>query len=108
MGKAKLETVFSFGSDEEHELQYDPASGMMYLNGEKLVTEKRWSTTERRLAALGLVIASVGVAATVVQAWAAVSNTPKTDLQFCMELAATADPAANEIANLALCNSMLE
>lgn len=45
----------------------------LYYMGEKVVTEKRFSSFERGLAVVGLVIAGVGVAATVVQAWAAVA-----------------------------------
>ena len=84
MTKPKLETVFSFGNKEEHELQYDPISGMMYLNGEKFITEKRWGIAERRIAYFGLVIAAIGVAATVVQAGAAIWPSPATNYQTCL------------------------
>ncbi|WP_041544616.1 MULTISPECIES: hypothetical protein [Chelativorans] len=57
-------------------LGLDPTNGGLYWQGQPLVTEKRWSTTERRIAIAGLLIASIGVAATVVQAWAAVCASP--------------------------------
>lgn len=48
----------------------------LYWDGEELVTVKRFSTFERWLAVVGLVFAGIGVAATVVQAWAAVTMLP--------------------------------
>ena len=54
-------------------LGVDRKSGELYWDGTRIVTEKRWGTTERRLAIAGLVIAAVGVAATLVQAYAAVA-----------------------------------
>ncbi|MER9758518.1 hypothetical protein [Mesorhizobium sp. M0138] len=41
----------------------------MFWDGKRLITEKRFG----RLAIVGLFIAGIGVAATVVQAWAAVA-----------------------------------
>ena len=69
LAKPKLETVFSFGDNDEHELQYASQSGLLYLNGDRLVTEKRFSNFERGLAVAGLIIGTVGVLATLVQAW---------------------------------------
>ena len=51
----------------------------LYWDGQKLVTEKRFSTFERGLAVAGLLFAAIGVAATVVQAWfAAFPHLPPT------------------------------
>ncbi len=48
----------------------------LYWDGQKLITEKRFGNFELGLAVAGLVIAGIGVAATVVQAWAAVAALP--------------------------------
>jgi hypothetical protein len=50
----------------------DPHTNELFWDGEKLITEKRFSTFERSLAIAGLRIGGVGVLAAVVQAWAAV------------------------------------
>lgn len=50
-------------------LGIDPKTNDLYWDGQKLVTEKRWGTTERRIAVGGLILAGLGVAATIVQAW---------------------------------------
>lgn len=50
-------------------LGIDPATNELFWDGQKLVTEKRWSNTERVIAWTGVVLAAVGVGATVVQAW---------------------------------------
>ncbi len=46
----------------------NPSTNELYWDGSKLITEKRFTTFERGLAIVGLVIAFVGVAATVAQA----------------------------------------
>lgn len=46
----------------------DPSTNEILWDGNKLITEKRFTTFERSLAIIGLVIAFVGVAATVAQA----------------------------------------
>lgn len=51
-------------------------TGELYWDGQKLVTEKRFSDFERGLAVAGLLIAFLGVAAAIVQAWAAVMSLP--------------------------------
>ena len=48
----------------------------LYWDGQKLVTERRLSNFERGLAIAGLLIALIGVLATVVQAWAAIAALP--------------------------------
>lgn len=58
--------------DDLGEIGVDQA-GELYFSGKKLVTEKRFSDFERGLAVAGLIIAGVGVAATVVQAWASLA-----------------------------------
>lgn len=52
----------------------------LFWDGHKLVTEKRFSNFERGLAVLGLIFAGIGVAATVVQAYAAWVSIPPTTL----------------------------
>ncbi|ESZ31006.1 hypothetical protein [Mesorhizobium sp. L2C067A000] len=54
----------------------DQNTDELFWDGKRLVTEKRFSDYERRLAWGGLIIAGIGVAATVVQAWAAVASLP--------------------------------
>ena len=49
-------------------LGHDPQKNQLYWDGHALVTEKRFSTFERGLAAVSLLIACIGVAATVAQA----------------------------------------
>lgn len=49
----------------------DRKTGELYWDGQKLITEKRWGTVERRIAIAGLVIGAIGVAAAVAQAIAA-------------------------------------
>jgi hypothetical protein len=49
-------------------LGHDPQKNQLYWDGHALVTEKRFSTFERGLAVFGLVIAGIGMAATVAQA----------------------------------------
>ncbi|MCP9233931.1 hypothetical protein NMG46_27600 [Mesorhizobium sp. LMG 17147] len=44
----------------------------LYWDGSKLVTEKRFSGFERGLAVAALILTGIGVAATIVQAWASV------------------------------------
>jgi hypothetical protein len=46
-------------------------TNQLYWDGLPLVTERRWTTVERRIAWIGLAIATVGVLATAVQAVAA-------------------------------------
>lgn len=50
----------------------DQKTDELFWDGKRLITEKRFSDYERRLAMIGLLIAGIGVAATVVQAVAAV------------------------------------
>lgn len=50
-------------------LGVNETNGSLYWDGEPLITEKRFSTQERVIAWLGLLLALVGVAATCVQAW---------------------------------------
>lgn len=78
----KLETIFSFGQTDQHELQYDPIKGMLYLNGDKLVTEKRFSSVERGFAVAGLLLGVVATIASVIQAWAAIGTT-RSDFELC-------------------------
>lgn len=54
----------------------DEKTNEMFWDGKRLVTEKRFTDFERGLAIVGLCIAFIGVAATVVQAWAAVASLP--------------------------------
>ncbi|TIL64502.1 hypothetical protein [Mesorhizobium sp.] len=54
----------------------DEKTNELFWDGKRLITEKRFTDYERRLAAIGLFIAGVGVSATVVQAWAAVAALP--------------------------------
>lgn len=54
----------------------DEKTNEMFWDGKRLITEKRFTDFERRLAIVGLFIAGIGVAATVVQAWAAVASLP--------------------------------
>ncbi|OHV67333.1 hypothetical protein LCM4576_24930 [Mesorhizobium sp. LCM 4576] len=54
----------------------DETTNELFWDGKRLITEKRFADYERRLAVIGLVIAGVGVAATVIQAWAAVVALP--------------------------------
>lgn len=76
--KPDLETVTEYGEGEEpdkwHRLQIDRNTGELYWNDEKLITEKRFSTFERGLAVGAPAITAIGVAAAVVQAWAAVAQ----------------------------------
>jgi hypothetical protein len=51
-------------------------NGQLYFDGQPLVTERRWSTVERRIAWSGVILAAIGVAATAVQAWMAVFPHP--------------------------------
>lgn len=79
MTKPKLETIFIYGTDadgEPRQLQYEEATGRLFVNGEAIVTEKRFSNFERWLAGITLFVATIGVAATVVQAWAAIAALP--------------------------------
>ncbi|MHA6690583.1 hypothetical protein [Devosia sp. A449] len=79
MAKPKLETIFIYGVDDDGEartLQYEKKSGRLFISGEAIVTEKRFSNFERGLAVTGLVIAIAGVTASIVQAWAAVAALP--------------------------------
>jgi hypothetical protein len=57
-----------FGIDGKNEIYWD---------GEKLITERRWSRWERWFAGLSLFVASLGVGAAIVQAWAALQELPK-------------------------------
>jgi hypothetical protein len=50
----------------------DPGTNEIYWDGKALVTEKRFTNFERTLGVLLLLVSSVGVAAAVVQAAAAV------------------------------------
>ncbi|MHC2792584.1 hypothetical protein ACVINZ_001596 [Mesorhizobium jarvisii] len=54
----------------------DETTNELFWDGKRIITEKRFSDYERRLALVGLAIAGIGVAATVVQAWAAVVGLP--------------------------------
>ena len=54
----------------------DPKTGSLYWDGVPVVTERRFSNVERLIAIGALVLTAVGVAATVVQAWAAVAALP--------------------------------
>lgn len=54
----------------------DRKTGELYWDGNRLITEKRWSDVERGIAIAGLIIGGVGVAATIVQAWAAIAALP--------------------------------
>lgn len=51
----------------------DENTNEMFWDGKRLITEKRFTDYERGLARVGLWIAGIGVAATVVQAVAAVA-----------------------------------
>jgi hypothetical protein len=57
-------------------LGVDRKTNALYWDGERLVLEKRFNNVERGLAIIGLIIALVGVAATVVQAYAALAALP--------------------------------
>lgn len=83
--------------------------GRLFWDGEQVITEKRWSAVERGLAVTGLLIAAIGVAATVAQAWAAFQlPTPQmTDLQYCVEHLEAEDPANSAFDALTYCNSVL-
>lgn len=87
---ADLLEIFEYSQDGSggQSLAIDAKTKELYWNGEKLITEKRWGTVERRLAISGLVIALLGVLATVVQAWAAVfvqQAPPISSFQLCLE-----------------------
>jgi hypothetical protein len=67
---ADLVEIFEFSHDGKggQSLAVDPRTNELYWNGQKLITEKRWGTVERRIAIAGLVIGAIGVAAAVAQA----------------------------------------
>jgi hypothetical protein len=53
-----LETMTEYGGDggvPKSDLQIDRRTGELYLNGSRIVTEKRFSSYERALATIGLV-----------------------------------------------------
>jgi len=50
------------------------------------MTEKRFSTFERFLAGAGLLIATVGVVATCIQAWAALEALPRQPAELVVTL----------------------
>lgn len=83
--------------------------GRLFWDGEQVITEKRWSAVERGLAITGLLIAAVGVAATVAQAWAAfqIPMAEVTDLQFCIERLEAEEQANSTFDALTYCNSVL-
>lgn len=57
--------------DEFDHLGLNPQTMQLYWDGHELVTKRRLADFERNLAIAALVITGVGVAAAVVQAWAA-------------------------------------
>lgn len=65
------ENVVPISTDGLSLIGVDPATNQFYWDGQPLLTEKRWGTVERRIAVFGLLIAGIGVAATVAQAIAA-------------------------------------
>jgi hypothetical protein len=60
----------------QYQIAFDPKTRRMFLNGEPVLTEKRFTWFERGLAIGGLLIALVGVVATCFQAWAAWLSIP--------------------------------
>ena len=52
----------------------DEKTNELFWDGKRLITEKRFTDYERGLAKVGLWIAAIGVAATVIQAIAAVAS----------------------------------
>jgi hypothetical protein len=87
----------------------DRKTGEIYWDGQRLITEKRFSDFERRLAVIGLIIGGIGVAATVVQAWAVLQSptAQMTDLQYCVEHLEAEEPTNTAFDALTYCNSVL-
>ena len=82
------------------------AEGRLLWGGEVVITEKRWGVVERRIAIAGLIIGGIGVAATVVQAWAAFLPSPsRSDFQSCLELMRE-DAQADAIYLLSMCKDI--
>ena len=67
-------TVKSISMDGLSLVGVDERTNELYWDGQKLVTERRFSAFERTLAVIALVITTIGVGAAVVQAWAAVAS----------------------------------
>lgn len=62
--------------DDTGKLGVHQRTHQLYWDGDPLVTERRFSTFERGLAVAALILTFVGVAATVVQAYAALMSIP--------------------------------
>lgn len=57
-------------------LGVDPSTNEIYWDGQKLVTERRWSNGERWLAGIAIAVTFIGSVAACVQAWAAWVSIP--------------------------------
>ena len=68
MSKPRLDTIFvqTDSGGLNHDLSIDLDTHELYWNGDKLVTEKRWSAYERTLATLGLVAGGLASLSAVV------------------------------------------